>query len=102
MSSASAASLVVFATVYGLTRGAQSFVTSLAWADYFGREAQGVIRGLASPFRFIASASGPVIGGVLYDVTGSYAWAFAVFAAAFAMGGAVALAARPPAGRGLT
>jgi len=27
--------LVAFATVYGLTRGAQSFVTSLAWADYF-------------------------------------------------------------------
>jgi len=99
MSSASPAGLVVFATVYGLTRGAQSFVTSLAWADYFGREAQGAIRGLASPFRFIASASGPVIGGVLYDVTGSYGWAFAVFATAFAMGGAVALAARPPAGR---
>ena len=101
MSSGSPAGLVVFATVYGLTRGAQSFVTSLAWADYFGREAQGAIRGLASPFRFVASASGPVIGGVLYDVTGSYGWAFAVFAAAFAMGGAVALAARPPAGRGL-
>src|SRR5216684_1355656 len=43
--------LVAFATVYGLTRGAQSFVTSLAWADYFGREAQGAIRGLSAPFR---------------------------------------------------
>src|SRR5205823_8587119 len=34
---ASLTTLVAFATVYGLTRGAQSFVTSLAWADYFGR-----------------------------------------------------------------
>jgi len=33
---------------------------------------------------------------VLYDVTGSYGLAFAVFAAAFAVGGVVALAAKPP------
>lgn len=94
--SASTPALFVFATVYGLTRGAQVLVTSLAWADYFGREAQGAVRGLASPFRLAASASGPVIGGVLHDVTGGYAPAFALFAAAFAVGGLVALAARPP------
>jgi MFS family permease len=97
MASASLAALAVFATVYGLTRGAQSFVTSLAWADYFGRPAQGAIRGLASPFRLAASASGPVIGGVLYDVIGSYGLPFAVFAVAFTVGGFVALAAKPPA-----
>jgi MFS family permease len=63
--------LVAFATVYGLTRGAQSFVTSLAWADYFGREAQGAIRGLSAPFRHLSAAAGPIVGGVLYDVTGT-------------------------------
>lgn len=93
---ASVAGLAAFATVYGLTRGAQSFVTSLAWADYFGREAQGAIRGLASPFRHLSAAAGPVVGGVLYDVTGDYRLAFAIFAAAFLAGAAVALAARPP------
>jgi MFS family permease len=95
--SGSLAWLVAFATVYGLTRGAQSFVTSLAWADYFGREAQGAIRGLASPFRHLAAAAGPVVGGVLYDATGDYRLAFAIFAASFLAGAAVALAARPPA-----
>ena len=92
----SPAGLVAFATVYGLTRGAQSFVTSLAWADYFGRDAGASIRGVAAIFRFVASAGGPVIGGVLFDLTGDYVAAFAVYAAAFALGGAVALAARPP------
>jgi MFS family permease len=95
--STSMAWLVMFATVYGLTRGAQSFVTSLAWADYFGREAQGAIRGLASPFRHLSAAAGPIVGGVLYDVSGDYRLAFIVFAAAFASGAAVALAAKPPA-----
>ncbi|HEY2992276.1 MAG TPA: MFS transporter [Methylomirabilota bacterium] len=89
--------LVAFATVYGLTRGAQSFVTSLAWADYFGREAQGAIRGLASPFRHLSAAAGPVVGGVLYDATGDYRLAFVIFAASFLAGALVALAARPPA-----
>ena len=88
--------LVAFATVYGLTRGAQSFVTSLAWADYFGREAQGAIRGLASPFRHLSAAAGPVVGGLLYDATGDYRLAFVIFAASFAAGALVALAARPP------
>jgi len=88
--------LLAFATVYGLTRGAQSFVTSLAWADYFGREAQGAIRGLASPFRHLSAAAGPIVGGVLYDITGDYRLAFAIFAAAFVAGGGVALLAKPP------
>lgn len=89
--------LLAFATLYGLTRGAQSFVTSLAWADYFGRDAQGAIRGLASPFRFLAYAAGPLLGGFLYDATGSYVVAFALFALAFGVGGALALVATPPA-----
>lgn len=93
---ASVTGLVAFATVYGLTRGAQSFVTSLAWADYFGRESQGAIRGLASPFRHLSAAAGPVVGGVLYDLTGDYRLAFGIFAAAFVAGAAVALAAAPP------
>jgi len=88
--------LVAFATVYGLTRGAQSFVTSLAWADYFGREAQGAIRGLSAPFRHLSAAAGPIVGGVLYDVTGDYRLAFAIFAAAFLAGSGVALLAKPP------
>jgi MFS family permease len=93
------AAVLAFTVVYGLTRGAQSFVTSLAWADYFGREAQGTIRGLAAPARFIASAAGPVLGGWLYDATGSYTVALLVFALAFVLGGIVAGAARTPAPR---
>lgn len=94
--STSVAGLLLFATLYGLTRGAQSFVTSLAWADYFGRDAQGAIRGVASPFRFVASAAGPLIGGLLYDLAGDYQLAFGVYAAAFALGGVAALFAKPP------
>ncbi len=94
--SASVAGFLLFATLYGLTRGAQSFVTSLAWSDYFGRDAQGAIRGVASPFRFVAAAAGPLVGGLLYDLAGNYHLAFGVYAAAFTLGGVAALLAKPP------
>jgi MFS family permease len=96
LASSSFAAVLAFAVVYGLTRGAQSFVTSLAWAEYFGRDAQGAIRGLAAPARFVASAAGPVLGGWLYDATGGYEGAFVAFAIAFVLGGAVAATARAP------
>ena len=96
LTSPSLAAVLVFTVVYGLTRGAQSFVTSLAWAEYFGREAQGAIRGLAAPARFVASAAGPVLGGWLYDATGRYEGALLAFALAFLLGGLVAATARAP------
>ena len=97
--SPSFAAVLVFTVVYGLTRGAQSFVTSLAWAEYFGRDAQGAIRGLAAPARFLASAAGPVLGGWLYDATGGYERALLAFALAFLLGGVVAATARAPQAR---
>jgi MFS family permease len=96
LTSPSLAAVLAFTVVYGLTRGAQSFVTSLAWAEYFGREAQGAIRGLAAPARFVASAAGPVLGGWLYDATGRYESALLAFALAFVLGGLVAATARAP------
>ncbi|MBI4340116.1 MAG: MFS transporter, partial [Chloroflexi bacterium] len=87
---------VLFALVYGLTRGAQSFLTSLAWADYFGRRSQGSIRGISSVFGIIAGAGGPVIAGFLYDFTGSYRIAFIIFAFAFWIGAVSMVLAKPP------
>ena len=88
--------LAVFATVYGLTRGAQSFVSSLAWSDYFGREAQGAIRGTAQPFGLVSSAGGPVLGGFLFDLRSDYVLAFSVFVGAFVVSSVAALLAQPP------
>ena len=82
--------------MYGLTRGAQSFVSSLAWSDYFGREAQGAIRGTAQPFGLISSAGGPVLGGFLFDLRSDYVLAFSVFVGAFVVSSIAAMLAQPP------
>ena len=88
--------LVAFASVYGLTRGIQSFVSSLAWANYFGRDGQGAIRGTLFPIRFVFHSGGPVLAGLLFDLRGDYIVAFLVFAVAFGLGSFAALMARPP------
>jgi MFS family permease len=96
MGASSLVGLIAFASVYGMTRGAQSFVSSLAWSDYFGRDAQGAIRGTLFPFKFVSGSAGPVLAGLLFDLRGDYTMAFSVFVAVFAMGSLAALLARPP------
>ena len=44
----------------------------------------------------LAQAAGPLLSGVLYDLTGTYAISLQVFAALSALGLIAALAARPP------
>jgi MFS family permease len=90
-----------FVLVYGLTRGAQSLLVSLAWAEYFGRGIQGRVRSIAAPFRIISTAGGPILAGVLFDTTGDYTVAFLVFAVMFTVGGGLSFAARPPARLGV-
>lgn len=87
---------ILFGVVFGLTRGATSFLTSLAWADYFGRRSQGSIRGISSIFGILTGAGGPVIAGFLYDATGNYTIAFLIFAVAFWIGALFMVMAKPP------
>ena len=75
-----------------MTNGAidEGYVTDRQ-IDYFGREAQGAIRGTAAPFGFISS-----VGGLLFDLKGDYMLAFSVFVAASVSASLAALMARPP------
>ena len=52
----------------------------VVWADYFGRENYGAIRGLALSTQVLAQASGPLLSGILYDLSGSYAISLRCFA----------------------
>jgi MFS transporter, OFA family, oxalate/formate antiporter len=86
----------IAAGVFGLGIGAMLTLTPVAWADYFGRTNYGAIRGLALSTQVIAQASGPLMSGVLYDLTGNYTISLQLFAALSALSIIAALAARPP------
>ena len=85
------------ACFFGAGIGGMLTVLPLAWADYFGRTSFGAIRGVALTVQVTAQASGPLLSGVLRDLTGDYNASLLCFAALSFLGALLALLARPPA-----
>ena len=71
----------------GLGVGGLHLLVRLAWADYYGREQLGSIRGLTISAQIGGQAVGPVLAGFLFDATGSYQVSFLIFASAVWAGG---------------
>jgi MFS family permease len=78
------------AGLFGLGLGSLMTLLPVAWADYFGRESYGAIRGVALSLQVLAQAAGPLVSGALRDWSGDYVLSLTVFAG---LGGAAALAA---------
>jgi len=84
------------AVLFGIGIGGLMTMLPLAWANYFGRQSFGAIRGIALTVQVLAQAAGPVFSGLLRDLTGDYALSLTCFAV-LGFGGALAvLFARPP------
>ena len=84
------------AGLFGAGVGGLMMLVPIAWADYFGRTNYGAIRGIALSVQVVAQAAGPLLSGVLFDVTGDYTVSLYCFATLTAVSVLVALAARPP------
>ena len=65
---------VMFASmaIFGLGIGGMMFLNNFIWADYFGRENVGGIRGLANPINLAVGGLGAPAAGYVYDFIGSY------------------------------
>ena len=88
--------MLASAALVGFGVGGLHLLVRLAWADYYGREHLGIIRGLTLSAQIGGQALGPVLAGYLFDRTTSYQVPFLVFAIAVGLGGLLVLAALPP------
>jgi sugar phosphate permease len=86
----------VAAGCFGIGLGGVFTILPLAWADYFGRNSFGAIRGAALTMQVTAQAAGPLLSGYLRDVTGDYTVSLTCFAALSCLGVLLALLARAP------
>ncbi len=86
----------VFGLVFGVSTGMLFTVMNVVWADYFGRDAIGGIRGMVSPVHMLCNSLGPLAAAWSFDVTGSYSLIFTISAGLSALGGALVLLARRP------
>lgn len=58
--------------VFGAGVGGMMFLQTYIWAEYFGREHLGSIRGLVMPVNLIVGGAGAPIAGYVHESTGSY------------------------------
>ena len=91
------AALFAVVALYGFAHGGLFTVVSPTVAEYFGTRTHGAIFGGIYFFGTFGGAAGPIMGGWVFDVTGSYEVAFAVLALMGAL--AVLLMASLPARR---
>lgn len=75
---------------FGVGIGGLLTLLPIAWADYFGRRSFGAIRGAALTVQVTAQAMGPILSGVLWDLTGDYVLSLSCFGG---LAGAAALTA---------
>jgi sugar phosphate permease len=87
---------VLSAGVIGAGVGGLHLLLRLAWADYYGRQHLGTIRGITLPAQIGGQAIGPVTAGFVFDATGSYETVFLFFACVVALGSVLVLTAVPP------
>jgi OFA family oxalate/formate antiporter-like MFS transporter len=84
------------AGLFGVGLGGIMTLLPVAWADYFGRESFGAIRGVALTLQVLAQAVGPLLSGALRDWSGNYTDSLLVFGGLAALAMVAALAARRP------
>ena len=90
----------VAAGLFGIAVAGILVVPPVAYANFFGRQSLGTIRGVTEPFTSLGQAIGAVSSGLVYQMAGdSYTWAFVAYAIMGVGTAAALLLARPPAHR---
>ena len=72
LSASKPAHLFFYAVITAICHGPFLQLSSQVWGDLFGPKNVGRIYGSIQPGIVIASAAGPLAGGVLFDLTGNY------------------------------
>ncbi|HZY60135.1 MAG TPA: MFS transporter [Candidatus Binataceae bacterium] len=87
--------LAGFVAVFGLTVGAPLALIPLVAAESLGLKRFGTLYGLIGVFHTLGAAVGPVAAGRIFDVKGSYLFAFESFIALLLIGSAAILGCIP-------
>jgi sugar phosphate permease len=89
--------VVAFAALHGVAWGLRGPFMHAIRADYFGRSAIGMILGLSFMIIVIGQIGGPMIAGMLADVTGNYRAGFTLLALLAGVGSMFFVLAKRPA-----
>jgi len=88
--------LAAFALLHGGAWGLRGPMMQAIRADYFGRRSIGMILGLSSLIIVIGQIGGPMLAGVLADLTGNYRAGFTLLSVLAGLGSLFFLLAKKP------
>jgi len=88
--------LIAFAMFHGLAWGLRGPFMQAIRADYFGRQAIGAIMGISAAIIAVGQIAGPMVAGVLADLTGDYQLGFTVLSILSALGSVSFMLAKKP------
>ena len=86
----------VAAALIGLVSAGTNVVMSIMYANYYGRDSLGRIRGISETGVLIGQAAGPLLAGVFFDSQGSGAFVFLLFGGIAFTCSLIVLLAKPP------
>jgi len=92
MNATSMMTVYLFIFLFGVGFGGGIPLGNAIRAEYFGRAAFGKIIGFSAPVGMLSSAIGPILAGHIYDVSGSYRYAYMTVAALVICGAPVIMA----------
>ena len=87
---------LIWGVYMGVLGGGMMTFYQIIFADYYGRESLGAVRGVVWPVQMVTNAAGPFSAAVAHDVTGSYNLIFTIFGVLIVVAGACTFLARPP------
>ena len=88
--------LFLFAVLYGFGAGASVVFQNIIWADYYGRQHLGAIRGMIAPVTALGGGFSPFIAGWMFDTTGSYDSILVIMGGVALVAAVLILLAQPP------
>jgi len=92
-----AAMIAAYALLHGMAWGLRGPMMQAIRADYFGRSAIGMILGLSFMIMLVGQVGGPMIAGIMADLTGNYRAGFTTLALLAGLGSTFFLLAKRPA-----
>src|SRR6185503_6284104 len=90
------AMVIAYALLHGAAWGLRGPMMQAIRADYFGRSAIGMILGLSFMIIVIGQVGGPMIAGMLADITGNYRTGFTLLALLAGVGSMFFVLAKRP------
>ena len=96
MATESAAMAFTWAVIFGMFEGGLMVLQQHIFAEYYGREFLGAIRGTIWMMQIGGNAVGAMVGSIVFDATGSYTYVLAAFGTCSVIGAACVFFAQPP------